>query len=204
MLLDEPETKICAVIRALVRCQQSSSPDMMKTIAGDSASGSPCPRRCGSAGCRNRRAGIVQSSVFGKMRTAQCLMVRDMLSLTGIDSELNCSRKGGGGERALLEKVCELITEGYNWWWTPDVKTCFASIKPGHFRWLPIDRRILKNVIFLPKCAEIEADLKVSPSLYVGVSSPTTSDGPAGPTPGLSSFSAARQRCRRAHTAVES
>jgi len=53
---------------------------------------------------------------------AQCLMVRDMLSVVGIDSEIDFSRKGGGGERALVQKVCDRIVEGYHWWWTPDVK----------------------------------------------------------------------------------
>jgi hypothetical protein len=82
-------------------------------------------------------------------------MVRDMLSMMGIDSPFDFTRKGAGGERQLVKNICNDIEQGINWWWTPDIKSCFASIKPGHFGWLPIDRRLLKNVMFLPKCAKV-------------------------------------------------
>src|SRR5260370_30836013 len=90
------------------------------------------------------------------MRAGEWLIGRDMVSLMGIDSDLDFARRGAGGERALLKKVCDLYVDGYEWWWTPDIKSCFASIRPGHFGWLPIDRRLLMNVMFIPKCAEIE------------------------------------------------
>ena len=79
-----------------------------------------------------------------------------MLSVLGIDSDLDFSRKGGGGERGLVRAVSDRIANNYGWWWTPDIKSCFASIRPGHLGWLPIDRRLLQNVVFLPRCAKIE------------------------------------------------
>lgn len=48
------------------------------------------------------------------------------------------------------------LSGGYGYWWTPDIKDCFGSLKPGHFKWLPIDRTIMRNVAHLPMCAKIE------------------------------------------------
>jgi hypothetical protein len=93
--------------------------------------------------------------VSGRMRTAQALMLRDVLSMTGIDSAIDCTKKGGGGEQGLIKGVCNDIKDKYHWWWTPDVKDCFGSIKPRHFGWLPIDRRLIRNIAYLPKCAKI-------------------------------------------------
>ncbi len=92
---------------------------------------------------------------LGLMRTAQQLIVRDMLSVMGIDSPFDYTKKGAGGERGLVKNVCSDIEEGYDWLWTPDIKNCFPSILPGHFRGLWLDRRLLLNVIYLPKCAKI-------------------------------------------------
>ncbi len=91
----------------------------------------------------------------GPMRRAQAFAVRDVLSVIGIDNDFDFTRKGAKGEKGLVETVCRDIVDGINWWWTPDVRNCFPSIRPGHFGWLPIDRRIKKNVFYLPKCAEI-------------------------------------------------
>jgi hypothetical protein len=93
--------------------------------------------------------------VSGIMRTAQALILRDMLSMMGVDSEVDCTRKGGGGEKALIEAICNDIEDEYHWWWTPDIKDCFGSITPPHLGWLPIDRRLIRNVAYLPKCARI-------------------------------------------------
>jgi len=39
------------------------------------------------------------------------------------------------------------LCDGYGYWWTPDIKDCFGSLKPGHFEWLPIDRNIVFNMV---------------------------------------------------------
>ena len=101
------------------------------------------------------KAGYRPIVVSGRMRTAQALMLRDVLSVMDIDSAIDCTKKGGGGEKGLIKAVCKDIEDEYHWWWTPDIKDCFGSIKPRHFGWLPIDRRLIRNVAYLPKCAKI-------------------------------------------------
>jgi hypothetical protein len=93
--------------------------------------------------------------VSGRMRTAQTLMLRDVLLMFDIDSAVDFTKKGGGGEKGLIEAICNDIEDEYNWWWTPDIKDCFGSITPRHFDWLPIDRRLIRNIAYLPKCAKI-------------------------------------------------
>ena len=93
--------------------------------------------------------------VSGRMRTAQALMLRDVLSAMDIDSKLDFSRKGGGGEKGLIKAICKDIEHEYHWWWTPDIKDCFGSINPRHLGWLPIDRRLIRNIAYLPRCAKI-------------------------------------------------
>jgi len=92
---------------------------------------------------------------FGIRRKAQGFMVRDMLMIAGISAKNNFAMKGSGGEKALVRQVCEHIEDGKAWWWTPDIKSAFPSMLPGHFKWLGLDRRLLCNVIYLPKCAGI-------------------------------------------------
>jgi len=92
----------------------------------------------------------------GPLRTAQRLLLRDMFSLMEIESEHDFSKKGAGGERALVKNVCSQMTAGYSWWVSTDIKDCFPSLRPAHFNWLPTDRRLLQNVVFLPKCAKIK------------------------------------------------
>ncbi len=95
----------------------------------------------------------------GPMRRTQALMVRDALSMCGIDSEFDFSKQGEG-EKALIHKISVDIENGYKGWWNPDIKDCFGSIRPGHFGWLPIDRRVIKNVFFVPECAGVIVKLK--------------------------------------------
>jgi hypothetical protein len=93
--------------------------------------------------------------VSGILRTAQSLMLRDILLMFDIDSAVDFTTKGGGGEKALIRAVCNDIEDGYHWWWNPDIKDCFGSITPRHLGWLAIDRRLIRNIAFLPKCAKI-------------------------------------------------
>ena len=90
-----------------------------------------------------------------------------MLSMMGIDSQIDFNKKGAGGEKQLVKNVCNDIEEGINWWWMPDIKKCFTGIRPSHFGWLPIDRRLLKNVMFLPKCAKIVVKKHKTPGLVL-------------------------------------
>ena len=144
-------------------------------------------------------------------------MVRDALSMCGIDSEFDFSKRGEG-EKALIHKISVDIENGYKGWWNPDIKDCFGSIRPGHFGWLPIDRRVIKNVFFVPECAgvivKVKAEeakallLSVGWSPYCRLLCGRTACGaeyhslprPAGPIPGLVTFTPACPSGRRQGT----
>ncbi|MEF2559370.1 hypothetical protein VQ044_25010 [Aurantimonas sp. C2-5-R2] len=96
---------------------------------------------------------------YGILRAAQQLPLRDVLSMMGIDSEFDYTRKGAGGERAFVHEIKQSMTDGRRWWWTPDIENCFPSMRPKHFDWLPVDKRLLKTVIFLPKCTKIRVSM---------------------------------------------
>lgn len=91
----------------------------------------------------------------GPHRTAQSFMIRDFLTTLGVDNTEDFVTKGGGGEKVLINQICKDLEDGYNWWWMTDIKDCFGSIKPGHLGWLGVDRRIVRGVFFLPKCAKV-------------------------------------------------
>ncbi len=75
--------------------------------------------------------------------------------MMGIDNEFDFTTKGGGGEKGLIKSICKDIENEHHWWWTPDIKDCFGSISSRHLGWLPIDRRLIRNIAYLPKCAKI-------------------------------------------------
>jgi hypothetical protein len=99
-----------------------------------------------------------------------------------IQGRLSAHRLTGTHENssALVKNVCKDIKEGYNWWWTPDVKSCFPSIRPSHFRGIPIDRRIMMNVIFLPKCAKVQVAKSGHPGNILKWLDPSLSELPVG------------------------
>jgi hypothetical protein len=155
-LLYSPDARLFAVLRALIRSKGHATLSEVIHLAGKLDVWQPLPEPVIVFWAEKPKGGYRLIVMFGPMRTAHCLMVRDMMSMMGIDSPIDFTRKGGGGEQGLTKAICKDIEDGYDWWWTPDIKNCFGSIRPGHFGWLPIDRRLLKNVMFLPKCAKIE------------------------------------------------
>jgi len=78
-----------------------------------------------------------------------------MLQVMQVDSEIDYSRKGAGGERAFVDQVCKSIDGGLRWWWTPDIKSYFASLRPSHLKWLPLTRQLVMNDVFTPRCAKV-------------------------------------------------
>lgn len=97
---------------------------------------------------------------FGPQWRAQQTLVADVLLAAGIDNEFDFTRKGAGGEIALRDEVINALEDGYEWWWTADVINCFSSLKPGHFKWIPMDRIIMRNVVYIPKCAKVQVRTK--------------------------------------------
>ncbi len=95
----------------------------------------------------------------GFMRTAQRLALRDVLAVSGFDSPIDFTRRGAGGEKAMVQAVCDAITQGVELWWTPDIRQFYDSLGPAHFGYLPIENRHLRNVVFTPKRAKLKVKL---------------------------------------------
>jgi hypothetical protein len=129
--------KVCAVVRALD--QRGEIPDrqhIIKLARGLDIRGPLTePVR---AWWEPKNSGFRLICSDGPRRMAQRLLLRDALLLMGVESEVDVTRKEGGGERAFVKIIVEAMGEGYEWWSTPDVKECFPSLRPGHFGWLPI------------------------------------------------------------------
>ena len=114
----------------------------------------------------------------GPKRMAQQFIVRDLLTLVGVDNEFDFARRGAGGEKAQIREVCQRIEVGYRHWQTVDIKECFASLRPGHFGWLPVPEPLLRSAVFLPKCAKVGIVAKTEGLKLLSVTS--TSDTPLG------------------------
>jgi hypothetical protein len=165
VLLHSLDARVCAVLRAMSADGKNVTPSNVMARAMNLSVWKPLPEPLRVAWKKKDKGGYRPIVVSGLMRRAQCLMVRDMLLVMDIDSSIDGTKKGGGGEKRLIANVCKDIENGTNWWWTPDIKNCFGSIRPGHFGWLPIDRRLIRNVMFLPKCAKVEL-AKTSPEEF--------------------------------------
>jgi hypothetical protein len=57
--------------------------------------------------------------------------------------------------RRSLGKSLESRSKAVRYWKSADVQECFASLRPAHFRWPPLPEELLRNVVFIPKCARI-------------------------------------------------
>jgi Reverse transcriptase (RNA-dependent DNA polymerase) len=110
------------------------------------------------------KGGFRGITMHGPRRMAQQFIVRDVLTAVGLDNEHDYSRRGAGGEKALIRDACQLIEDGYWHWQIVGVVKCFASLKPGHLGWLPLPKELIRNVVFLPKCAKLEVVKKAAAS----------------------------------------
>ena len=155
LLLNSLDACVCAVLRAMLSSGDEIASSKVLDRATKLSVWEQLPEPVRVLWRKKDKGGFRPIVISGPMRTAQSLMVRDMLLMMDIDSSIDCTKKGGGGEKRLITNVCKDIENETNWWWTPDIKNCFGSIRPGHFRWLPIDRRLITNVMFFPKCAKV-------------------------------------------------
>ena len=154
VVLSSLASHVCAVMRALVRKKIYGSPQLIVEMAKEIKGCKPLTEPVTAWWVPKAKGGFRLMSEDGVRRTAQRLVFRDMVTALGVDSDHDFARRGRG-EKALLTKVSTLIDEGYQWWWTPDIKAFFASLKPSHFEWLPLTRQEITNVIFNPKCAKV-------------------------------------------------
>jgi hypothetical protein len=148
----------CAVLRAMVRKNQYASPDQIRAMASGGKRWQPPTEPVTAWWKRKPKGGYRLMTKDGVARTAQRLVLRDMLTTMNIDSEFDYSRKGKG-EKALLKQVCNLMDSEFDWWVMLDIKNYYASLKPGHFGWLPLTRQEIRNIVFTPKCAEVVVKL---------------------------------------------
>ncbi|MEZ0018065.1 hypothetical protein [Sinorhizobium fredii] len=146
--------RICAVVRVLRRKRLHASADEVHKLA-QCLDMTPLAEPVNARIVEKPKGGWRVVVVIGLLRTAQQLIVRDMLYALDIDSEFDFARKGAGGEKAFIGSICNDIVDGRNWVCTVDVKNFFPSLRAKHFDWLPIPKDILRNVVFLPKCAKI-------------------------------------------------
>lgn len=155
LLLHSPDARICAALRATHRCKQPATVQAIYELANKLNVWTPSAEPVVVRWIAKPKGGYRPLVISGPIRTAQALLLRDTLSLLGIDSDFDFTMKGGGGEKTLIKNVCQDIENGYDWWWTPDIRNCFGSIKPGHLGWLKIDRLLIRNIAYLPKCAKV-------------------------------------------------
>jgi hypothetical protein len=146
----------CAVLRATVRKNRYASPEQIRAMASGGKRWQPLTEPVTAWWRPKASGGYRLMTEDGVARTAQRLVLRDMLTVLNIDSEFDYSRQGKG-EKALLTQVCKLMDSEFHWWAMLDIKNFFASLKPGHFGWLPLTRHEIRNIVFYPKCAKVEA-----------------------------------------------
>jgi hypothetical protein len=146
---------VCGVLRSFANKHRYASPEKIVALAIQGKGGGVITdERVRSEWVPKTSESFRLVTKDGPRRTAQRIVVRDMLAILGTDSEFDYSRRGKG-EKALLTGVCTAIEDGYHYWWTPDVKDCFPSLKPGHFGHLPLTRHEIRNILFTPKCARV-------------------------------------------------
>ncbi|MFY9839924.1 MAG: hypothetical protein WAK55_26320, partial [Xanthobacteraceae bacterium] len=144
----------CAALRATVRKNRYASPEQIRGMATAGKRWQPITEPVTAWWRPKSGGGYRLVTEDGIVRTAQRLVLRDMLTVMNIDSEFDYSRRGKG-EKALITRVCDLMDSEFDWWAMLDIKNYFASLKPGHFGWLPLTRQEITNIVFTPKCAEV-------------------------------------------------
>jgi hypothetical protein len=149
-------TRACATVRAFAKTRQRGTLNDIYQFAGKLDVWEPLRERVQVKLLPKSKGGYRTITKHGPRRMAQQFIVRDLLTAVGVDNEYDYCRRGAGGERALIRDACQRIEKGYRHWQTADVVDCFASLKPAHLGWLPLPKELIRNVVFLPRCAKIE------------------------------------------------
>jgi hypothetical protein len=153
---DQQNARIAALVRVTYHPYFMMHPEFLLKMADKFSLWKPLSEPVSVTWEQKASGGFRPITSYYLKRKAQSLMLRDLLQIAGIGGGHDFARKGCGGEKALVTQVTTLICEGYEWWWCTDIKSAYASIRRGHFGWLGLDRRLLMNIAFLPKCAKIE------------------------------------------------
>jgi hypothetical protein len=149
-------TRICATIRAFAKSRRQGSLGDIYEFAEGLDVWEPLTESVRVRLHPKPKGGYRKIIRSGCRRMTQQFIVRDLLTAIGVDNEYDSSRRGAGGEKALIHDACQRIEDGYRHWQTADVVNCFASLRPEHLGWLPVPKELIRNVVFLPKCTKIE------------------------------------------------
>lgn len=87
---------------------------------------------------------VVQS--FGVHATARQLIGRDLLMAMGSENEFEFCFAGRGLGK-LLPAIKHQCLRGFTYWIEADVKSCFASLKPKHFEYLPLPQSLKAHTL---------------------------------------------------------
>jgi hypothetical protein len=149
-------TRVCATVRAFAKTRRLGTLQDIYKFAKELDVGKPLWERVRVTLHAKPKGGYRGITKYRPRRMAQQFIVRDLLTAVGVDNEYDYCRRGAGGEKAMIRDVCQRIEKGYRHWQTADVVNCFASLKPAHLGWLPLSKELIRNVVFLPRCAKIE------------------------------------------------
>lgn len=149
-------TRICATVRAFAKTRRRGTLQDIYKFAEELDVGEPLWEPVRVKLLPKSKGGYRTITRDGPRRMAQRFIVRDLLTAVGVDNEFDYCRRGAGGEKAMIRDVSEWIEEGYRHWQTADVVNCFASLKPAHLGWLPLPMELIRNVVFLPRCAKMK------------------------------------------------
>lgn len=95
----------------------------------------------------------------GLIRNTRHLVFRDGLTCLGFDNPYDFSRSGAGGETAFVAAVVSAVCSGQSSVATADMKKCFASMRPAHFQWAPLNQQLLQKEVFISEEANVEVEL---------------------------------------------
>jgi hypothetical protein len=149
-------TRVCATVRAFAKTRRRGSLKDIYQFAEKLDVWEVLSEPVRAMLLPKPKGGFGTITMHGRRRMAQQFIVRDVLTAVGLDNEHDYCRRGAGGEKALISDACQRVEDGYWHWQIVDVVKCFASLKPAHLSWLPLPKELIRNVVFLPKCAKIE------------------------------------------------
>jgi hypothetical protein len=149
-------TRICATVRAFAKTRRRATLQDIDRFAKKLDVSEPLWEPVRVRLQPKSKGGYRTITKYGCRRMAQQFIVRDLLTAVGLDNEYDYCRRGAGGERALIRDAGQQVEKRYRHWQTADVVDCFASLKPAHLSWLPLPMELIRNVVFLPRCAKIE------------------------------------------------
>jgi hypothetical protein len=96
--------------------------------------------------------------IFGVIRAASAIALRDVLIAMGCISKIDYAAYGNGGEGAFTRDVSKNMAGGYDYWVCLDVTNCYPSFRKEHLQELPIATK-WGRIAFLGNEAKVKVSL---------------------------------------------